>query len=163
MRAFLASFLFLRCFAAEAFSILFRNRTGTRFDLGSINAISILCHYCGHFDILPIFIVGYRCCCVVASSSASRNFVANRTFGERQGCARAVSGRIRYSHVTCPSTCMSCGQRRQDWRVELIELVFSGRVRWSSLSRSVVQLVLEKVRGLHAGRTVAPHRKCSAH
>jgi hypothetical protein len=58
MRAFFASFLFLRCFAAEAFSILFRNRTGTRFDLGSVNAISILNRICGHFDILPIFMVG---------------------------------------------------------------------------------------------------------
>jgi hypothetical protein len=32
---FLACFLALRCFAAEDFSILFRRRTGTRFDLGS--------------------------------------------------------------------------------------------------------------------------------
>jgi hypothetical protein len=31
----LACFLALRCFATEDFSILFRSRTGTRFDLGS--------------------------------------------------------------------------------------------------------------------------------
>jgi hypothetical protein len=47
LHTFLASFLFLRCFAAPAFSILFRNRTGTRFDLGSVNAISKLCPYVG--------------------------------------------------------------------------------------------------------------------
>jgi len=34
---FLASFLSLRCFAADAFSILWRNRTGVRFDFGSEN------------------------------------------------------------------------------------------------------------------------------
>lgn len=33
-RTFLASFFAFRCFAADAFSILFRNRTGTRFDFG---------------------------------------------------------------------------------------------------------------------------------
>jgi hypothetical protein len=32
---FLASFLALRCFAADAFSILCRSRTGVRLDLGS--------------------------------------------------------------------------------------------------------------------------------
>jgi len=37
---FLASFFAFRCFAADAFSILFRNRTGTRFDLGSADTVS---------------------------------------------------------------------------------------------------------------------------
>lgn len=39
LRTFLASFFALRCFAADAFSLLFRNRTGTRFEVGSTNAV----------------------------------------------------------------------------------------------------------------------------
>jgi hypothetical protein len=37
---FFASFLAFFCFAADAFSILCRNRTGTRFDFGSGTGVS---------------------------------------------------------------------------------------------------------------------------
>jgi hypothetical protein len=37
---FLAAFFALRCFAADAFSILFLNRTGTRLDFGSAIGVS---------------------------------------------------------------------------------------------------------------------------
>ena len=52
---FFASFLFFRCFDADAFWIFWRNRTGTRFDFGSINqhgnGFGMLLH------LLPTFIV----------------------------------------------------------------------------------------------------------
>ena len=54
---FFASFLAFFCFAADAFSILCRRRTGTRLDFGSRIAVRGF-HMCdSRLDLLPTFIV----------------------------------------------------------------------------------------------------------
>ena len=59
---FFSIFLFLRCFAADFFWILFRNRTGTRFDIGSIPMSTSLKNACYLEYLLPTFIVASDSC-----------------------------------------------------------------------------------------------------
>ena len=66
---FLASFFCLRCFAAEAFSILLRRRTGTRLDFGSVVAVSILQARSRYGRLTSDLHCGMRLLCVLSSSS----------------------------------------------------------------------------------------------
>jgi hypothetical protein len=104
LSTFFASFFPLRCFAADAFWIEFRRRTGTRFDWGSAEAFSKHLRYTAHVNLLPTFIVAEVAGCVVTALAAPRNFKSNfwRTTRMCQGGERQ---NLRSFPLTDANTC----------------------------------------------------------
>jgi hypothetical protein len=78
---FFASFLAFFCFAAEAFSILCRNRTGTRFDFGSETIVSTILRPNGVGNLTSDLHIGLLAWCVLSQPSMEKFEAIQKKFG----------------------------------------------------------------------------------